>query len=561
MLTNLHVKNLALIEEAEVDFQKGLNILTGETGAGKSILLGAINLALGTKFEKEMLRQGEEQALVELNFSVERIDTLKEIFEREEIPWEDSGIIISRRISPQKSVYRINGEVVVARVVKEVAEELIDIHGQHEHQSLLKKSKHLEILDAYGGEEHYKLLEELGDLYRQYKEKQRELESFDIDDSAKKREQDLLQYEVNEIEAASLSMGEDVELEERNKKMSYAQKLTDGAREVQSYVDGDGEGALSFVSRAVRALRGLGDIDSQVGEMQSQLYDIEALLTDLSKDVSDYIDSMEWDEEEYNKVQDRLNEINRLKDKYGNSLESILKQMDIKKKRLAELDHMDEIIDGLKQEVSKMNQKLLKKANDLSVIRKKAAEGLKVVLTDALKELNFMSVHFDIAFNETDEVGPKGRDDVEFLISTNPGEAVRSLSLVASGGELSRIMLAIKTILAAKDNIDTLIFDEIDTGISGKTAWKVAGAMQKVSEHHQVICITHLPQIAAMADAHFVIEKKQEGNGTVTEILPLEEEASMMELGRLLGMDETSDSALSNAREMKDQANRQKQNH
>jgi len=557
MLTNLHVKNLALIEEADISLQEGLNILTGETGAGKSILLGAINLALGGKFDKEMLRHGAEQALVELTFSGDFSEELKRICVQEEVPLEGEEICISRRMSVGKSVYRINGEIVVARVVKAVAEELIDIHGQHEHQSLLKKAKHLEILDEYAGEELEKIAKEVSLLYASRRDLQKKLEEDSLDEHAKKREQDLLQYEIDEIENAGLKIGEDAELETLNKKMSNSRKLSQAAQEARELLDGDRIGAGEMISQAVRSVRGLADYDEKMGEIEALLIDIEGLVSDARKELADYIESMEWDEEAFSLMQERLNEINRLKDKYGWEIPDILKELEKRKERLEDLNHYDEMREKLQTQLTEVNKKLQEKADRLTAVRQKAAKGLQEVLTKALEQLNFLTVQFEIAIRKED-ITAKGQDDVEFMISTNPGEAVRGLGMVASGGELSRVMLAIKTVLAGKDQIDTLIFDEIDTGISGKTAFKVAGAMASVAKKHQVICITHLPQIASMADAHYEIQKGEKDGTTLTTIQKLSEEESLKELGRLLGMDEASETAISNAREMKEQANRQK---
>lgn len=553
MLTNLYVKNLALIDEVEVSFSQGLNILTGETGAGKSILLGAINLALGAKFDKDMLRQGEEQALVELTFSGKMSERLEEILKREEIPIEED-ILISRRMWAGKSVYRMNGEVVVARVVKEVAEELIDIHGQHEHQSLLKKTKHLEILDEYAAEESKLLLNEVKNVYQQHRDLKKELAELSMDESSKKREQDLLAYEVEEIENARLMPGEDEELESLFRKMNNHQKLSNAMGEIQSLLEEEEGGAASLVSRAVRGMRGLSAYDPGLEGIESQLLDLDSILSDVTKEVTDYLDNLEWDEAEFVRVQDRLNEINRLKDKYGRDTESILQQLEEKQKRLEDLNRIDERRSELEEKVRLCEEKMMSKARKLSGIRKRASEGLCRVLTEALKNLNFLSVSFEISFRELEECTSNGLDEVEFMISTNPGEPVRGLEQVASGGELSRIMLAIKTVLAQKDRIDTLIFDEIDAGISGKTAWKVSEALQGVACCHQVICITHLPQIAAMADAHFEIKKEIVEDHTVTGIHYLNKDQSMAELGRLLGMDGANETALLNAKEMKKQA-------
>lgn len=554
MLQSLHVKNLALLEETEVEFGEGLNILTGETGAGKSLLIGSINLALGGKFDREMLRAGAESALVEIRFSGDQAVTekLREM-EIEEEP--DESVFISRKLQPGKAVCRINGETVSARQVKELAELLLDIHGQHEHQSLLHKKKHLEILDAYCGEELSPLLEEAGECYRRMSELADRIREETMDEAARRREQDLAEYEWKEITESDLQPGEDEELENRFRFMNNSRRILEGLFETASYTGNDSEqGAGTSLGRALRGMHSIAGFDSRLEELADQLAEIDSLLSDFNRDLETIQSECEFDEAEYAAIEDRLNRINRLKGKYGNSIEEILSVAQNRKELLDKLADYDAYLEGLQREYTVCEQKYAEVCGEITVIRRKNASVLEQELLDALKRLNFLTVSFRIAVEDRQTKTARGWDEAEFLISTNPGEPIRPIGQVASGGELSRIMLAIKTVLAERDSIDTLIFDEIDTGISGRTAWRVSEQLSILAGAHQVICITHLPQIAAMADRHFCIAKSSTEDNTSTDISCLSEQDSLVELARLLGSDCFSEAALENAREMKFQA-------
>ncbi len=552
MLLNLHVKNLALIEETEVEFGEGLNILTGETGAGKSILLGSINLALGAKFDKEMLRKGTDSALVELTFSCD--EKIAEKLEELDIEAEDT-VTISRRLAVGKSVSKINGETVNIRQIKELAEILIDIHGQHEHQSLLNKKKHLEILDSFCGAEGRIALEQVQSLYHEVKAIKNKIQVDSLDEESKAREQALLEFEINEIDNAHLNLGEDEELEKNYRKMVNSKRITESLSECYGYTGGMGDNdAGSLLGRAVRAVSSVSEYDSRIDQLEEQLSQIEELLADFNHELAAYLSDMEFDERDFRETEDRLNEINRLKDKYGYTIEKIMEAYEKKAVRLEMLADYDIFMAGLSKQLNAKEKELRLACDKLSAIRRENAKILEKQLINSLVHLNFLSVQFGIEVSPAADVAASGSDDVEFKISTNPGEPMKSLAQVASGGELSRIMLAIKTVLAAKDAVDTLIFDEIDSGISGKTAWKVSEQLNAVARAHQVICITHLPQIAAMADKHFLIEKNGDENGTVTELRKLKSEETLYELARLLGSDSLTDAALSNAREMRQQA-------
>lgn len=559
MLQRLHVKNLALMEETEVEFGPGLNILTGETGAGKSLLIDSVNLALGGKFEKDMLRDGAQSALVELEFSCGGEEVAQKLAELELEPEEDM-ILISRKMQPGKSVYRINGETVTARQVKELAEVLLDIHGQHEHQSLLRIQKHREILDAYCDETYREPAQSVAKEYAACRSLEKEIAKEALDEAAKEREQSLAEFELREIEEAHLSEGEDEILEQKYRRMSNGRKISENLAESYRYSGTDTEGgAGAALSRALRALQAVSAYDERLEELEGQLAEVDSLLADYNRDIAEYMGDCEFDAEEFAQTEERLNLINRLKGKYGNTIPEILAYAASRQALLDKLNDYDAYMEGLRREYDGAKERLEQACKRLSEVRKKHAMQLTERLKQALSQLNFQTVEFEIAVRSGGEITACGYDEVEFLISTNPGESLKPLSQVASGGELSRVMLAIKTVLAGRDAIDTLIFDEIDAGISGRTAWKVAGQLNEVSGAHQVICITHLPQIAAMADIHFVIEKSSDGERTVTDIRQIDGEEELAELARLLGSDTLTAAALSNAQELRGQALAQKQ--
>lgn len=555
MLQSLHVKNLALMEETEVEFGEGLNILTGETGAGKSLLIGSVNLALGGKFEKDMLRKGAESALVELIFVNNPDKALVKMREMDLEPEEDGTIIISRKMQTGKSICKINGETVTAKQVKELAEVLIDIHGQHEHQSLLHKKKHLEILDSYCGEELLNPVKAVEEAFAECRRIRQTMEEEAMDEEQKAKEQALAAFEYQEIEEAKLVAGEDEELEQQYRRMVNGKKITENLAESYQYTGNDSEsGAGSALSRALRALRSVTMYDERLGQLEQQLSEVDNLLADYNRDVAEYLNDCEFDGADFQRVEERLNTINHLKGKYGNSIEEILAYAESRQELLQKLSDYDAYMEKLQKDLEQCEERLNKACGVVSEIRSRNGAQLAEKLRDALVHLNFLTVEFEIAVRPKQAITAKGYDDVEFLISTNPGESVKALGQVASGGELSRVMLAIKTVLAGRDDIDTLIFDEIDTGISGKTAWRVSEQLDTVGHAHQVICITHLPQIAAMADVHFVIEKSSKEENTITDIRRMDEEESLGELARLLGSDTLTEAALSNAREMRAQA-------
>ncbi len=550
MLHNLYVKNLALIDEMEIDFKKGLNILTGETGAGKSIILGSINLALGGRYSSDMLRSEEEAGYVELTFFVENEGQAVLLREKEIFP-EDGTVVLSRKLIGKRSICKINGETVSTSILKEAASILIDIHGQHEHQSLLYKKNHLTILDSFAKDEVQSLKTDVAEVYHIYRKLKDEFESSKLDEKDRLKEAGFLEFEINEIEEANLRIGEDEELEDEYRRMINGKKITENIEEAYGYTAESGNSASELLSRAIRCLQEAAHYEKQASELYDQLSEVDSLLNDFNRELSDYRESFEFSDEEFYEVETRLNEINRLKAKYGNTIDEILEYYEEKKLRLIKLQDYDFYLDNLQKKMHEAEEVLLQKSFILSKQRKEAAKELAESIKRGLIDLNFLDVQFEIVFRMLDEYTSNGKDEIEFMISMNPGQPVRPLGDVASGGELSRIMLAIKTVMAEKDQIETLIFDEIDVGISGRTAQKVSEKMAVIGKNHQVICITHLAQIAAMADAHYLIEKNVMSGTTKTTISLLNHEQEIKELARILGGAEITETVLKSAEEMK----------
>lgn len=545
MLSELHVKNLALIEKADIEFGSGLNILTGETGAGKSIIIGSVTMALGQKASKDLIREGEEAAYAELLFSVTDPDKLCALKKMEVFPDESGTIIISRRITQSRSICRINDETVTVGKLKEVTGLLIDIHGQHEHQSLLYRHKHLEILDKFHQRKSSGIKQEVTAFYRSYIELKERLESFQMDEEARLREMDFLLFEIGEIEGAAIREGEEEELTDRFRLFSNARKITESLSAAYEAVNNDGLG------HALKEVEHVASYDERLSSIRDQMADADGILSDISRDISLYMEDMAFDGEELKEMETRLDLIHGLEAKYGRTAVLIQESLEEKRQKLLELQDYDALKEKTKKELSSCEERLDELCGRLSGIRKEAAKELSKKIRTGLLELNFLNVEFTMDFKRLDHFTAEGYDEAEFMISTNPGESPKPLGMVASGGELSRVMLAIKTVLADSDDIPTLIFDEIDTGISGRTAQMVSEKLSYIAESHQVICITHLPQIAAMADAHYEIAKKAEGGRTATTIRALAAEEVTEELARLLGGAKITQAVRENAREMK----------
>lgn len=552
MLDRLMVKDLALIEKSVVEFGPGLNILTGETGAGKSILLGSIQLALGQKANKDMIRHGSEQALIELSFSLgeEKEAELKELEEDLEI--EEGSLIVRRKISEKKSENRVNDLSVTLAKLREISGELLDLHGQHEHHSLLKEGAHLAILDSFMTRRGGSVLSEVKEAYENYREKKKKVEAYSIPEEERKRELDFLQFELEELSSANLKPGEEEQLSKDYAVYENRDRLKSLLLRVQEELaDRDFHGPVKNLEEAVT-------FDESLKNVLDTAYELEAVGEDCLRAVEHYLDHSEMDEEKFFLLGERLDTIRSLMMKYGGTEEKALEALSQKEERLRFLTDYEKEKALMEEALARSEEELKAKAEKLSLERQKTAKELEERIQQEMQELGFLDTRFTFRFEKKKEISEQGFDEVESYVSLNPGEPLRPLREVGSGGELSRIMLSIKTVLADTDAVPTLIFDEIDTGISGRTAEKVGEKLEKIAKNHQVILITHLPQIAAKADRHFLIEKNVQEGKTKTEIHALNEEASVKELARLLGGEELTEAALQNARSLKAKAKEKK---
>lgn len=559
MLQNLHIKNLALIREVDIDFTEGLNILTGETGAGKSIIIDSIGLALGERLARDMTKK-KGRSGVELSFFVQDEPTITALQKFDVTP-DDGQILISRKIVDGRSTFRVNGETRTASDVREIGGLLLDIHGQSEHQKLLKPEMQLELLDEYGKEDIRKAKEKVSEAYRVWTALRKKLGGEPMSEEERARRASFLEFEINEIDEADLKPGEDEEVERTYKKLANGRKIAEAVEEahrVCGYDDPNGAGEM--IGHALKKLDQVSEYDEALGELVHQLSDVDGLLNDFNRSLSDYADDLSFEDSTFEETEDRLNEINRLKAKYGTSIDQILAYRDEKQAELDQLKDYEENRARLQKQVDEAEQKLQSASDDLTRLRHQAAAGFGRDLVGHLLDLNFASIDFAVSIRETGRFSPNGQDAVTYMISTNPGESRKPLGKVVSGGELSRIMLGIRTMFADSDTIGTLIFDEIDTGISGRTAQKVAEKLARVSRSHQVMCITHLPQIAAMADTHFGIIKELSDTSAVTEVTRLDEEQSVDELARMIGGAEITENTRNSAREMKEMCRQYKQN-
>ena len=536
MLANIHVKNMALIKEADISLGKGLNILSGETGAGKSILLGSIAVALGLQNFKGFAREDADYALSELVFVIENEEQRQALLELE-IPVEDGEVIISRRLSKGRTTSKINGETVPVSMVRKAGTLLIDIHGQHENQSLLHIRKHLELLDDFAGEKLALAKEKYNARYQEYGELKKELDQAQLDNATRAKEMDFLSFEIGEIEEAALQKGEDEALEDDYKRLANGKEILESVLEAHQLCASDG--ASEAIGRALRSLASVSEYDSDLKALYDQLMDVDSLLNDFNREISGYADELDVDEETLKKTEERLDLINHLKTKYGDTIEKIQAYCEEKKQRFAVLENYEGYLAERKSRFAACKKQLQKEAENLTVIRKEAAQRFTEHVKQALMDLNFLDVQFELDFRLLEDYMVSGQDEVCFMISTNPGQP------------LSRIMLAVKSVMADQEKVETLIFDEIDSGISGRTAQMVSEKLALIAGNHQVICITHLAQIAAMADVHFMIEKKVIENETQTSIRQLDEKESIDELARILGGAKITQMVLDSAKEMR----------
>lgn len=560
MLVHLRVQNIALMDEVAVDLSEGLNVLTGETGAGKSILLGAINLALGGRGSKELLRDSSKPAVVDLLFIEEKASVLEKLAELG-IAVSDGEILISRRFTANgRSTCQINQSMVTTAQVKQVAALLIDIHGQHEHQSLLDSSKHIDLLDRFIPEIGA-LKSELREKWEEAKELKKQWQHYSENGRDRERLLSLMQYELDEIDEAGWKDGEEEELGEERKRLLYSGRLQEGCLTAYHLLRGDnpnGQPALDAMEEALRSLRDIEAFDSAYfAPYAASLEEQIGVLADMAGDLRDYGENMESQPERLTEVEERLDLIQHLKNKYGRSREMVMAYYEKTKVEQMRLQNLKETMEQLQQQLARKQAEMEQLAAQMTRLRVKAGGTIEKEITAVLATLQFNEPIFKVSI-EPKELSPKGADQVVFQIRTNVGEALRPLHQIASGGEMSRVMLAIKTVLAKQDEIGALIFDEIDTGISGRTAQSVAEKMSRIAALHQVICVTHLPQIAALADCHMRIEKTVTGEHTATQIEPLSQPQMIEELARMLGGAQITEAVRKNALEMKNLADQWK---
>ena len=551
MLESLRIRNIALIDQLEVAFADGLNVLTGETGAGKSVVIGAVGIALGGRFDRTLLRKEEEDGLVEVLFSLP--DSVRTRLIREKVLPEDllteGEILITRKLSKNRVVNRINGETVPLAQLKETAERLINLHAQHEQTTLLKPARHMEILDASDPAVLAKKAE-VREKYGTLQELRRKLERLDQDPGERAKRADFLQFQVREIREAKLRPGEDAELEEAYRRMSHAEELLSICQEVSALTGEEtASGCGNQISRAAKRIQDMTRYEAD-SQLPAQLSEVEALLSDFNQSLTAYMEEMSYDPEELRRISDRLDLLNSLKAKYGRTLEDVSETADALEKELEELTRADEEIERLKGELEDAGKELNLLADQLTTLRKQVAEPLTKQVTDALLDMNFTHVEFYADITETPEITADGKDSVVFCLSTNLGEAPKPLHKVASGGELSRVMLALKATLSDAADTPTLVFDEIDVGISGVTAQKIGDLLKRLAKTRQILVITHLPQIAAAGDSAYRIDKQVVGEKTLTTLTELDEEGRVQELARLLGGDRITDAILQSAREL-----------
>ncbi|NLP46612.1 MAG: DNA repair protein RecN [Epulopiscium sp.] len=564
MLIHLYIKNIALIDEIHLDLHESFNILTGETGAGKSILIDSINLALGGRVNRELIRNKEEEAVVELLFQIHNETTLK-ILEKFGLSTdEEQCLLVSRTIQKTgRSLSRINGRLVTLSMLKEITAHLIDVHGQHEHQSLLNTSMHIELLDQFCPKELKELKQQLSILYQKYSQFKHQLNRFSFNEQEKIRQLDLLEFQLNEINQANLREEEEEKLLVKRKIYSNAQKISTGLYQVYQLLQGENQQTKSVIEQLGEVISILGElstIDPSLNSLYQNIETIHIQLQEYNRDLSTYLVEIENDPHILDQIENRLHIIYNLKRKYGSSITEILRYKKQLESEIEILQHSQEHNEYIRKEMNKIQKQMEELCHSITIIRKKTGLQLEQQIEKHLQSLQLKDSKFKISIENKINISSNGWDKVEFLISTNIGEPVKPLTKIASGGEMSRIMLAIKTVLADVDDIETLIFDEIDTGISGRTAQKVAEKLMFIAKQHQIICITHLPQIAAMADRHYLIQKTTKNTHTTTYIHLLSDEQIIQELARLVGGAVITSTTLKNAKEMKQLANQLKVN-
>ncbi|AST59128.1 DNA repair protein [Thermoanaerobacterium thermosaccharolyticum] len=564
MILALSIKNIALIEEAEIKFEDGLNILTGETGAGKSIVIDSMMLLLGGRANKDIIRNGTQKATVEGIFLINsHRDLIHNILDEAGIEYEeDDTLIISRDITENGRNYcRVNGRIVPLSILNKLGTYLVDILGQHEHQFLLDNSKHMSILDNFQDKDFFRIKNMIEDLLEKYNSLNNKLKEFNLDDKEKISRIDLLKYQINEIESANIMPGEEDDLIEKRNILMNSEKLFNYMNESYNLLYKGIEDNISIVDRLSTVLKNLDTsfrIDKKLEKLKDMVESVLYTLEDCSLQIRDYVENIDFNADNLNEIEKRLDLLNNLKRKYGRTIEEIIKYKEEKNDELLKLLNAEKEINKINEEKEKIMAKIKKLSDELHLKRRNVADFLEKKISTVLSELNMPNTIFKVDIRKKDVPNENGMDDVEFLISTNIGEPLKPLEKIASGGELSRIMLALKTILADFDGISTLIFDEVDTGISGKAAQAVAEKIALISRNHQVICVTHLPQITSMADAHYKITKEVNKDKTYIKIEKLNYEGKIKELSRIISGSIMTDTTYNHSKELIDLAQKYK---
>lgn len=555
MILDLNIENFAIIDRISVSFKEGLNVITGETGTGKSIVVDAINLLLGERADRSFVRYGSEEATIEAVFQIDRISSVRLLLEKFGIRCEDDGtLLVSRQIYISgRSVARVNGRTVTVTMLREIVSKLIDIQGQNQNQGLVSPKSQMNLLDSLGGNRVAELRESIRLNFQEYSSIEKEIASLQGDEMEKERKMDLLRFQIEEIESANLLDGEEDEL---MKRYSILSRGEDVKRAVEKSIfelsEGDfsGSAILERLHSAYSGLNGVEELDEQLKRFADEMLSAYYQLQELSRDMVEYSSSMEYSSEELEMISSRIDLLNNLKRKYGNTIEEIKSYCKQITEDLYRIENMDREIEILTARSKEVYEKLIEQSKSLSDIRADLSLELEKSIVNELKQVNMKDSVFKVAISERESVSEYGLDRVEFMMSTNIGQPLKLLSKVASGGEMSRIMLSFKNVIAEKDEIATLIFDEIDAGISGRTAQLVGEKIYGVSKTHQIICITHLPQIAVMGDAHYAISKRIEGEVTTAVIDELDNQQKVDEITRLIGGATVTDTTRNHAKEM-----------
>ncbi|MTI60818.1 MAG: DNA repair protein RecN [Firmicutes bacterium] len=553
MLVDFRVKNYALIDELEIQFRDGLNVLTGETGAGKSIIIGALEILLGARASSDLIRTGQETAYIEAVFEPRKLKEINSYLMEVGIEPEEKMILLSREIRENgRNRNRINGQLATAGMIKEISRYLVDIHGQHEHQLILDSTSQLDLLDEFIVDKESKLKDRVAEKFARIKELRNKLLEIEIDETEKARQIDLLEFQISEIENAGLKEDEIEGLEKEYKILTNMEDIYTSVGSIYNAINGEDynkQSALEEIGFFMKEMENIKDYDSNLEEFYDIIKDIYYQLEELGFQLHNYYDSLEYDDNRLKIVENRISQITALQRKYGKTVSEILAYKDEIKQSLSDLKSQDLLIKKLTKELHEMEENYYETARKVSKIRQAKAVKLEEMISQELIDLAMKDTILKIKFKEK-KLADNGIDRVEFMISTNRGEELKPLAKIASGGELSRIMLALKTIIAHIDQVDTLIFDEVDSGVGGKTAQMMAEKLALISQKRQVICITHLPQIASMADNHFFISKKTDANHTYTDIYSLDQMGQKEELARMLGGVTLTDTTMKHAEEM-----------